>query len=81
MYAKLRKNSPEQVWLLARIKGQLAAMRKKHGALSDAQRALVKRLAMVQTGKRIIEELGGSTSLYASKAEFEREKGAVEQIK
>lgn len=56
-------------------------MRKKHGALSDAQRALVKRLAMVQTEKRIIEELGGSTSLYASKAEFEREKGAVEQIK
>lgn len=55
--------------------------KEQHGALSDEQKALVKRLAKLDTEERIIRELGGRTSMYTSAAEFERERDALKRIK
>lgn len=70
----------EKNWEISRVSKQLKRLRKRFGALSPDVEAQVRREAKMYVEERIIDELGGKRSLYASEAERDEEREALAEL-
>lgn len=81
--AKTRAARPEVVWEWYRNDAEVARFKRLHGSVSDALRVDIRREAKMFAEERLLaqpESVRGGRSLYASAAEREQERKALEQL-